>query len=81
MSVARLIDATAETIRATDPDDLPVLGKLWTLRIEDDEIVLRIKAAKKRINDTPQPRLPPPQPKPQPGPAVPKPKPPKKGDK
>lgn len=54
-------------------DGLPIRGKLWTLRIEDDEILLRITRA--GLNGTPQPRQPPPPPPPKPAPR-PQPKPP-----
>ena len=66
-----LVDFTAqEILDAAKVDGLPVRGKLWTLRIEDDAVLLRIAA----VNNTPQPRQPPPppakpvQPKPPPPP-------------
>lgn len=67
------IDLAAEAILdAAKVDGLPLMGKLWTLRVEGDDIVLRIKAA--RVNGSPVPRQPPPPPpKPQPKPPPPPP--------
>ena len=69
-----LINVTAGAILdAAKLDGLPLMGKLWTLRVEDDSILLRIRAV--RPNNTPVPRQPPPPPPPKPQPQ-PKPQPP-----
>jgi hypothetical protein len=60
-ALAKTIDFAAEAILdAAQLDGLPLMGKLWTLRVEDDAIVLRIRAA--RVNGSPVPRQPPPPP-------------------
>jgi hypothetical protein len=65
-TLSALIDAAAEVILdAAQLDGLPLMGKLWTLRVDDDAVLLRIQAAK--VNNTPVPRQPP-QPKPAPKP-------------
>lgn len=72
-ALTSLLDLAAEElVTAAQLDGLPLMGKLWTLRVEDDDIVLRIKAA--RVNGSPVPRQPPPPPpKPQPKPPPPPP--------
>jgi hypothetical protein len=62
-----IIDTTAEAILdAARLDGLPLMGKLWTLTPQGDDILLRIRA----VNNRPVPRQPPPPPaKPQPKPA------------
>lgn len=58
-SLAALIDGTAEAILdAAKVDGLPLMGKLWTLSVEDDSVLLRIQA----VNNRPVPRTPPPPP-------------------
>jgi hypothetical protein len=70
--VSGLIDVTAEAILdAAKVDGLPLMGKLWTLTVDDDSLLLRIRA----VNNTPVPRQPPPPPPPKPAPQ-PKPPPP-----
>lgn len=61
-----LAEAVEELAERLQLDGLPIRGKLWTLRIEDDEILLRITRA--GLNGTPQPRQPPPPPPPPPDP-------------
>lgn len=69
----------ADVLRRTPADELPIRGRLWTLTVTDDDIVVRIARASRRVNGTPQPRE---EPNPNPPPAQPKPevhpKPPKK---
>lgn len=79
VSLTRWLDRTAEEIlEAAALDGLPLMGKLWTLRVEDDEIVLRIRAG---LNNTEVPRQPPPPPPdPEPDPPPPPPPPPPDGD-
>jgi hypothetical protein len=69
-----VIDVTAQAIlEAAQLDGLPLMGKLWTLRVEGDEILLRIGAG---LNNTEVPRQPPPPPPdPEPEPAPPPPPP------
>jgi hypothetical protein len=52
-TLARLLDDTVEAIRSTDPADLPLLGKHWTLRVTDEAVLLRIELAGKKVNGTP----------------------------
>lgn len=72
-SLEKLLDHAAEEILdAAKVDGLPLMGKLWTLSVEDDSVLLRIRA----VNNRPVPRQPPPPPpKPQPKPQPQQPKP------
>lgn len=62
------VDALAEACREIDPEELPLFGKVWTLQVEDDDLVLRMA---KKVNGTKVPRHapgenpPPAQPKPE----------------
>lgn len=49
------IDYAVDVIAREQPD-LPMTGRVWVLRIEDDEIVLRIRTeAQRRVNGEPVP--------------------------
>lgn len=75
---AYALNHVADVVRRTPVDDLPIRGRLWTLTLTDDDIVIRIARASRRVNGTPQPRE---EPKPKPKPEVhPKPKPKPKED-
>lgn len=74
-----LIDFTVEKVLDVDPGDLPLFGRVWTLRIEDEDLVLRIRVSRK-VNDTKVPRVPPKEPPPKSSPP-PKQPPPEKGGK
>jgi len=75
------LDVAADMVRSTDPAELPLGGKVWTLRIEDDSVLVRIKLGPKKINDEPYPRLPRKDPNQQPNPpSYPRPEPDKPAD-
>ena len=61
------IDHAAHVVQCAPADELPVFGRCWTLTVTDDEVVIRIARAAKKVNGTKLPRQPikpPSQPKP-----------------